>query len=143
MGRDTQRLYVAKAEQYAKLINIEANTMTYMVRHMYLPALMSYSGDLATSVATKAELGIVSRAEKDIVQKLTAGIDAIYELTSALEDVAAKTSEKEMPAERCALCRDKVIPAMEALRAQVDAMERLCGEDYWPVPSYNQMLFYV
>ena len=40
-------------------------------------------------------------------------------------------------------CRDEVIPAMVSLRAQVDAMEQLCGEDYWPVPSYNQMLFYV
>jgi len=135
--------YVAKAEQYAKLINIEANTMTYMVRHMYLPALMSYSGDLATSVATKAELGVISRAEKDIVEKLTAGIDAIYELTAKLEELAAKANGKSNPAEQDALCRDEVIPAMEELRAEVDAMEMLCGEDYWPVPSYNQMLFYV
>ena len=135
--------YVAKAEQYAKLINIEANTMVYMVRHMYLPALMSYSGDLATSVATKAELGIVSRAEKDIIEKLTAGIDAIYDLTAKLEELAANANGKANPTEQDALCRDEVIPAMDELRAQVDAMERLCGEDYWPVPSYNQMLFYV
>ncbi|MDO4404797.1 MAG: glutamine synthetase type III, partial [Atopobiaceae bacterium] len=135
--------YNAKAEQYAKLINIEANTMTYMVRHMYLPALMSYSGDLATSVATKAELGIVSRAEKDIVEKLTAGIDAIYELTATLEGLAQSTNAKGDPTEQDALCRDEIIPAMEALRHEVDAMELLCGEDYWPVPSYNQMLFYV
>ncbi len=135
--------YVAKAEQYAKLINIEANTMTYMVRHMYLPALMSYSGDLATTVTTKAELGIASRAEKDIIEKLTAGIDAIYDLTAELEALAAKAGAVDDPTEQDALCRDEVIPAMESLRAQVDAMERLCGEDWWPVPSYNQMLFYV
>ena len=135
--------YIAKAEQYAKLINIEANTMTYMVRHMYLPALMSYSGDLATSVATKAELGIISRAEKDIIEKLTAGIDAIYDLTATLEEIAAKASAMGNPTAQDACCRDEVIPAMADLRAQVDAMELLCGEDYWPVPSYNQMLFYV
>ncbi len=135
--------YVAKAEQYAKLINIEANTMVYMVHHMYLPALMSYSGDLATSVATKAELGVASRAEKSIVERLTAGIDAIYELTTTLEERAANACGKSNPTEQDALCRDKVIPAMEAVRAKVDEMELLCGEDYWPVPSYNRMLFYV
>ena len=135
--------YVAKAEQYAKLINIEANTMSYMARHMYLPALMSYSGDLANSVAIKAELGIVSRAEKDIVERLTTGIDTIYDLTLQLEQLAAHANGKANPTQQDALCRDEVIPAMAALRAEVDAMERLCGEDYWPVPSYNQMLFYV
>ena len=135
--------YVDKAEQYAKLINIEANTMAYMVRHMYLPALMSYSGDLATSVATKAELGIISRAEKDIIERLTDGIDAIYDLTARLEELAANANNKTNPTEQDALCRDEVIPAMAELRQEVDAMERLCGEDYWPVPSYNQMLFYV
>lgn len=61
---ETRARYVAQAEQYAKLINIEANTMVYMVRHMYLPALFDYSGDIATSVATKAEIGIESRAER-------------------------------------------------------------------------------
>ena len=135
--------YVAKAEQYAKLINIEANTMSYMVRHMYLPALMGYSGDLATSVATKAELGIASRAERDIVERLTNGIDTIYEQTDTLEQLAVQASEASNPTEACALCRDEVLPAMNALRTEVDAMERLCGEEYWPVPSYNQMLFYV
>ena len=135
--------YVAKAEQYAKLINIEANTMSYMVRHMYLPALMSYSGDLANGLVAKAELGIVSAAEKATVQQLSAGADAIYGLTLKLEEVTAKAADKANPTECCALCRDDVIPAMEALRAEVDAMERLCGEDWWPVPSYNQMLFYV
>ena len=135
--------YVAKAEQYGKLINIEANTMVYMVRHMYLPALMDYSGDLAARVNEKAQLGIVSRAEKDIIEKLTAGIDAIYDLTASLEEISARANSTANPTEQDALCRDEVIPAMDGLRAQVDAMERLCGEDYWPVPSYNQMLFYV
>jgi len=117
--------------------------MAYMARHMYLPAIIGYSSDLASSVAVKTELGIVPEAEKDIIRRLVAGIDAIYELTAKLEDVSANASGKANPAEQDALCRDEVIPAMEELRAEVDAMERLCGEDYWPVPSYNQMLFYV
>ncbi len=140
---ELQARYVAKAEQYAKLINIEANTMSYMARHLYLPALMGFSGELATTIATKAGLGISSRAEKDIVARLTEGVDAVYELTATLEAIAAKAQVATDPTDACALCRDEVIPAMEALRAEVDAMERLCGEDWWPVPGYNQMLFYV
>ncbi len=135
--------YVAKAEQYAKLINIEANTMCHMARHLYLPALASYSADLATGVATKAELGIVARAEKELIERLTAGIDAIYGLTADLEDVATNASGKSNPTEQDALCRDEVIPAMEALRGAVDEMESICGADYWPVPTYNDMLFYI
>ena len=77
------------------------------------------------------------------MKNITAGIDTIYKLTADLEGIAANTAAKESPNERCALCRDEVIPAMDELRAQVDAMELLCGSDYWPVPSYNQMLFYV
>ena len=70
--------YVSKAEQYSKLLNIEANTMVYMARSLYLPALFDYSGDIATSVATKAELGIEATAEKELVKTLTNGINAIY-----------------------------------------------------------------
>jgi glutamine synthetase len=135
--------YVAKAEQYEKLIHIEANTMSHMARHLYLPALMSYSGELATTIATKAGLGVASRAEKDIVERITTGIDAIYDLTASLEAVAAKADATADVTEACAICRDEVIPAMDELRAEVDAMEPLCSEDWWPVPSYNQMLFYV
>ena len=135
--------YVAKAEQYAKLLNIEANTMVYMTRHMYLPALFDYSGDIATSVATKAELGIDAKAEKKMVSVLTDGINAI---TDAVDDLEAKNAQAhglEDPQASDDCYRDVVIPAMTALRTAVDDMEKVCGHDYWPVPSYNKMLFYV
>ena len=135
--------YVAKAEQYAKLINIEANTMCHMTRHMYIPALSEYSGNLATSVATKAELGIVSAAEKEIIQRITRGIDEIYRLTGELEAAAKNAGSKTNPTEQDALYRDEVIPVMAELRSVVDEMETICGGDYWPVPSYNDILFYV
>ncbi len=135
--------YVAKAEQYAKLINIEANTMCHMTRHMYIPALSEYSGNLATSVATKAELGIVSAAEKEIIQRITRGIDEIYRLTGELEAAAKNAGSKSNPTEQDALYRDEVIPVMAELRSVVDEMETICGGDYWPVPSYNDILFYV
>ena len=135
--------YVSKAEQYAKLMNIEANTMVYMTKHMYLPALFDYSGDIATTVATKAELGIAAKAEKGLVQTLTDGIDQITELVADLEDKNATAQGIADPTEQDNAYRDSVIPAMDALRAAVDEMEKVCGHDYWPVPSYNKILFYV
>ena len=135
--------YVSKAEQYAKLLNIEANTMVYMARSLYLPALFDYSGDIATSVATKAELGIEATAEKEIVSTLTAGINAIYEAVADLESNNRDAQAIEDPQEQCNAYRDVVIPSMEHLRASVDAMEKICGADYWPVPNYTNLLFWV
>ncbi|HBO61640.1 MAG TPA: glutamine synthetase type III [Olsenella sp.] len=135
--------YVSKAEQYAKLINIEANTMVYMARHLYLPALFDYSGDIASSVATKAEIGIESPVEKELVRTLTDGISAIHEATTDLEANNSAARAVEDPQAQCDAYRDTVLPSMEHLRECVDAMEKVCGEDYWPVPTYNQMLFWV
>ena len=135
--------YVAKAEQYGKLLNIEANTMVYMVRHFYLPALYSYSGDLAQTVATKDAIGIQSPAERELLAELTAGITKVTALADELEAKNAEAAAIGDPGLLDNAYRDVVIPAMEALRAEVDAMEQVVGHEYWPFPSYNRMLFYV
>ena len=142
-GAEIHARYVSKAEQYAKLLNIEANTMVYMARHLYVPALSDYSGDLATSVATKAEIGIEATVEKDLVRTITEGMAQIDEAARALEAANASARTVEDPQARCDVYRDEVLPAMDALRAPVDAMEQICGADYWPVPTYNKMLFWV
>ncbi|WP_248923037.1 glutamine synthetase III [Olsenella intestinalis] len=140
---ETQARYAAAAEQYAKLLNIEANTMVAMVRNLYVPALSQYSGDLATSVATKAEIGIVSATEKDLVRSLTEGIEAISSSANELEEKNVAARQIEDLKQRDDAYRDEILPAMAELRSHVDDMERVCGKDYWPVPSYNDMLFYV
>ncbi|MBQ6491980.1 MAG: glutamine synthetase III [Atopobiaceae bacterium] len=135
--------YVAKAEQYEKLLNIEANTMSSMVHQLFLPAISRYSGDVATSVAAKADLGITSRSEKELVQQLTDGYDAIAATTAALETKNAEARATDDVQLACELYRDEVIPLMNELRAKVDEMELVCGAECWPVPTYDQILFYV
>lgn len=135
--------YVAKSEQYVKLLNIEANTMSYMARHMYLPALIDYAGDVSQAVATKATLNIHSKAELDLVQQLTDGIDAVSEAVEVLEAKNHAAQAVDDIQAQCETYRDTVIPAMQTLREAVDAMEPLCGLDWWPVPNYNKMLFYI
>jgi glutamine synthetase len=114
-----------------------------MTRHLYLPALFDYSGDIATTVATKADLGIEAKSEKALVAQLTDGIDAISEAVAELEEKNEKAKAIADPKKIDDEYRDSVIPAMDELRAAVDEMEKICGHDYWPVPSYNKMLFYV
>ena len=141
---EAQARYVAKAEQYTKILNIEARTMLYMARHMYLPALFTYSSDVASSVAAKQAIGIKSAAETEIVEKLTAGIDEIYAATNSLDEINTTAHQmKNKPQEQCEYYCNKVLPAMARLRSAVDSMELICGHDWWPVPSYNKMLFYV
>ena len=123
----------------AKLLNIEAFDGVH--DNMYL--LFDYSGDIATTVATKAELGIAAKAEKALVQTLTDAIDKITDLVADLEQKNAAAQSLDDPTEQDNAYRDSVIPAMDALRVSVDEMEKVCGHDYWPVPSYNKILFYV
>ena len=135
--------YIAKAEQYAKILNIEANVMVHMARHLYIPAIISYSGDIATAVATKAELGIDAVVEKELTRTLTEGVNAIFTLAAELEQKNTTAREIAEPGNKNNEYRDVVIPAMNALRAAVDGMETICSKECWPVPSYNDMLFYV
>ena len=135
--------YVANAEQYAKLLNIEAETMIYMARQIYLPALIKYSASVAASVATKADIGITARSEKELVRTLTQGIDDISARTDELEERNDAAHALDDPRAQDEAYVSDVVPAMDALRAAVDAMELLCSRDVWPVPSYNEMLFYV
>ncbi|MBQ9058264.1 MAG: glutamine synthetase III [Atopobiaceae bacterium] len=134
--------YVAQAEQYSKLLNIESNTMIYMVRHMYMPALIDYSGDIAASVASKHDIGIEAPCELNLAKQITNGTSAICAAVRELEEKNASAQAIEDCSEQNNFYRDEVLPAMAVLREKVDAMEQLCGHDWWPVPGYNKMLFY-
>ena len=142
-GKELNSRYVAKLEQYGKLLNIECNVMVDMARRMYVPAISAYAGDLASAVATKAELGIESPSEKKLVQTLTDAVASILAAADTLEAENAKAQSFECPQEECNYYRDEVLSDMAALRAAVDGVEPVVGTDYWPVPNYNEMLFYV
>ena len=142
-GAELHARYIAKAEQYAKLINIEANTMCDMARHLYVPAIMAYAGEIASSMVAQDKLGIVSQMQKELCQSLTEGADLVWELTNVLEKKNTAARAIDDPAARDKAYCEEVLPAMDELREVVDAMEVICSKDSWPVPSYNDMLFYV
>ncbi|MDR2197563.1 MAG: glutamine synthetase III [Coriobacteriales bacterium] len=140
---EVESRYEVKLEHYSKKVNIEALTTSRLARRQYLPAIIEFATVIASSIAAKEDVGLTAlTAEKEILARLNDCIEAIYAgagaLDAALEEVA-KIEDSLANAE--AYC-EKVLPKMEAVRAAVDEAELLVGDDYWPVPTYNQMLFY-
>lgn len=135
--------YISKAEQYAKLINIEANTMVYMAYHLYIPAISRYSKELAEAASVKRSIGVDTSCEAQLCERLSTGLASVLNLTQTLENVHAEAESIEDVQLRCEHYRDFILPAMGALRTQVDALECITDADKWPVPSYNRLLFWV
>ncbi len=137
--------YEVDMEHYAKIINIQAMTMYDMGSQMILPAVLEYSGDVANAAVAKKQVSpaISTQAEEKLLVKLSAGADRILEALEALQAAHDEAAAKEEGAEQAYAYRDLVIPCMDELREAADAMELLVGSEYWPMPTYNDMLFYV
>ena len=136
--------YEVKLENYCKKINIEAQTMARMVRARFIPAIIEYSTTVATSIRTKLDVlaDLDMEIEKTLLTRLNGGLKAIGCGVDKLEASLGQAAQVEELQERANFYLESVLPIMNALRSEVDQMETLVGHDYWPVPSYNHMLFY-
>ena len=137
--------YEVIIEHYAKVLHIEAMTMLEMANKQLLPAATAYMSDVASAAAAKMAVSekLSCKAENKVLEKLSAATDAMSDAVDAL-DAALESAESETDSlEKAKAYRDKVLPAMADLRTNADAAEVVCGEDYWPLPSYSKMLYYV
>ena len=137
--------YEVEMEHYSKIINIEALTMLEMARKQLLPAVNSYMSELANTAASKLAVSenISVRSETKTLTKLSADADAMSDAIDTLQDAVDATKALPSEADKAVAFHDNVLPAMDALRAAADDAETICGEDYWPLPSYSKMLYYV
>jgi glutamine synthetase len=137
--------YEVEVEHYSKIINIEALTMLEMARKQLLPAVNSYMSEVANTAAAKHAVseGISVRSETKTLMRLSADADAMSDAIDALQGAvdAAKAMTDETA--KANAYHDRVLPVMDTLRAAADDAETICGEDYWPLPSYSKMLYYV
>ena len=142
---EVEARYEVKMEIYAKLKNIEAQTMIDMASQDILPAVIEYGGVVAEASAAKKEAlpGVNTKAEDKLVAQLTDGANAISDGIDALKEAREEAASKEDLTDQAFAYRDLVIPAMEQLRASADEMELVVDKQYWPYPTYNDMLFYV
>ena len=137
--------YEVEMEHYSKIINIEALTMLEMARKQLLPAVNAYMSEVANTAASKLAVSesISVRSETKTMGRLSADADAMSDAIDTLQDAVDAAKALPSESEKAVAFHDNVLPAMDTLRAAADDAETLCGEDYWPLPSYSKMLYYV
>ena len=140
---ELQARYEVITESYCKLVNIEALTMMDMVNKDILPAMSGYTDRLAKAMMHKTSVGICMDGsyEQESLKKLQPLINSVYRGVCKLESdlQTGKTCKDETALSF--YYKDVIIPDMEALRVSVDAMESVTSEEYWPYPSYGELLF--
>ena len=137
--------YEVEMEHYSKIINIEALTMLEMARKQLLPAVNAYMSEVANTAASKLAVSesISVRSETKTLSRLSADADAMSDAIDTLQDAVDAAKALPTEADKAVAFHDNVLPAMDTLRAAADDAETVCGEDYWPLPSYSKMLYYV
>ena len=137
--------YEVEMEHYSKIINIEALTMLEMARKQLLPAVNAYMSEVANTAASKLAVSenLSVRSETKALTRLSADADAMSDAVDELQAAADAAKALSDESAKAVAFHDDVLPKMDALRAAADDAETICGEDYWPLPSYSKMLYYV
>ncbi|MBO4734405.1 MAG: glutamine synthetase III [Clostridia bacterium] len=132
-------------ENYCKTVTIEANTMIEMAKTQILPAVCKFTAHTAKSIKLKEDLDIGAACgyEKKLVSKLSVLADTIAEKTDALESAVMKLGDAKDTISESAMIRDTVLPEMCELRVAADEAETVTSKEYWPYPSYGDLLFSV
>ncbi len=132
-------------ENYSKIINIEALTMIEMASRDIIPAVNDYIASVADTAASKLSVlpGVDCTVEKDLITKLSDLNAKAYKALEKLKEVDAEAAGQSDSVKMAEMYKDKVIPAMSELRGYVDTMETMTASDYWPLPTYGDMMFRV
>jgi glutamine synthetase len=132
--------YAIHLEAYNKRVAIEARTMIDMAMHQILPAALHYTKHLCDALAVKQNLGVSCHAESVLVHQLSGHTDSLYDVLDTLQHIM-----DNVPGDLEAATmyyHDSVIPGMNALRREADALEALTEKSCWPYPTYSDLLFY-
>ncbi len=130
--------YDIYTEQYAKHINIEAQAALQMAKRQFIPAAISFTGELGGVIAA---VGKGASMQKVLLAEVSKHLESAAKNVKKLETETAKAQNISAVDKQAAAFRDKVFPAMQALRADIDALEGIMPRDLWPVPVYSDLLF--
>ena len=130
-------------DNYRKTVHIEAQTMIDMARREILPAVERYAAKLAEGLAAKKAVapGIVGRYEAGLITHLSGLADQIDAAACDLDAALAQYRAIDDVVKGAEFIRDVVLPKMDALRAPCDEAETCTAEEYWPFPTYGDLLF--
>ena len=130
-------------ENYCKTVLIEAKTMTDMVNREIIPAIEKYTGDVSAAALKKAKFcEAPCKYEKNVVSMLSADVDALYENSAKLASLTDKAMAIENVRDMSAYIRDEILPQMDETRKYADEAEKYTAKEYWPFPTYDDLLFY-
>ena len=137
--------YEILLENYSKTVNIEALTMVDMARKEILPAVEGYTKSLAETLAAKkaAVAGLPCKYETATITKLSELSDEIADATADLDGEISKFQAIEDVTEAANDIRDVILGKMDALRAVCDEAETITAKEFWPFPTYSDLLFSV
>ena len=132
-------------ENYSKIINIEALTMIEMACRDIIPAVNAYISDVASGMSAKLSVipDIDVSVERDIITRLSTLNAKAYADVEKLKKEESEAAKIVGAVERAEAYCDKVLPAMEKLRSHIDKMETMTASEYWPFPTYGDLMFRV
>ena len=130
-------------EQYAKTINIEALTMVDIANKQLVPSVIEFVGMLAETVNATKAAGVESVVTSDLLKRVSGLLTAMQEARVNLSSIEKIGSVMKCGKEQAFYYREKVVPAMDTLRHAADELERIVDKDYWPFPTYADLLFEV
>jgi len=133
--------YEIYIDTYSKQVNIEALTAIDMTRKQFIPAALEYATFLADSLSSFKAVSVGASVQEDLLKKLGALLASSYKNLNKLEAAVTKAKGIADCVKQAETYRDKVIPAMQALREDIDGIETLVPADTWPVPTYTDLLF--
>ncbi len=135
--------YEIELEQYSKLLNIEALTMLEMAKKSIAPAVMEFAKELAEGISMKkcVSSSISAYAEESLLESLSSQLEAFVKKTSELEAAVSNAAEYSDNLSQAKYYRNTVFALMNELREIGDSMEKQTSRQYWPYPSYGEMLF--
>ena len=143
--KEMESRYEILLETYSKVINIEGLTMVDMAKKQILPAVNSYIGDLASTAKKKLSVteGLSCRMETDLLEKLSVLEDSAYDKTNRLVALLEEGGKISDGLAQATFYKDQILPAMESLRSDCDALEADTAESVWPFPQYGDLLFHI
>jgi len=128
-------------ENYAKIIHIEALTLIDMMGRDVIPAITSYTSSMCEAANNKKIIGVDNSVEMELVARLTAANKEIFSLTSILKGAVASAERSTDTFEKACEYRNNILKIMADIRKYADSAESVMPKNYWPYPSYGDLLF--
>jgi glutamine synthetase len=130
-------------EQYVKTLNIEALTMIDMAKRSIMPAATSFATEVAQSISAVAAVSgkIDVSAQKELLEEISNNLSSMNKNVKALEKALASALNISDVDKQAVAFRENVFAKMLDLRADGDALEKIVSADFWPLPTYAEMLF--